>query len=88
MTTKKERRAQVEEKRERRIAEDKRVGLAALTRSREQRQRVLDDAERAQRSKKTALAMRNIKPDKKVGDITVGDFLHSADVFNALDLNR
>jgi hypothetical protein len=58
MTTKKQRRAMVAEKRARYDAETKRLGLEAQKRDQERREQRRFDAERAEQKKATALKMR------------------------------
>lgn len=87
MTTKKQRREAVEEKRQARIAEDKRIGLAAQERASQQRAQVEIEADRATRSKKTAMALSRIDSNKKVGDLTVGEFLSAGDKFYAQSIS-
>ena len=64
MTTKKQRRQQVAEKRAAFDAETKRLGLEAQRRDRERREQIKFEAERAERSKKEALKMRKVHEAK------------------------
>lgn len=70
MTTKKQRREQVAEKRARYDEETRRMGLEAQKRDREKREQRKYDANRAESSKKAALVMRKKmeKETKPVGD--------------------